>query len=51
LSAEYEDLRFWAAYSVAEYIRIAVEENPEDELFYEYFLQSREEINRMLKSP
>lgn len=51
MSAEYEDLRFWDAYSVAEDIRIAVEENPEDELFYEYFLPSREEINRILKSP
>jgi HNH endonuclease len=51
LGAKYEDLRFWDAYSVAEDIRIAIEENPEDELFCEYFLPSREEINRILKSP
>lgn len=51
LSVDYEILTFWDAYSIAEDIRLAVEENPEKESFEEYFLLSRNEIKTILKNP
>jgi hypothetical protein len=51
LSRDYDFLTFWDAYSVAEGIRLAVEENPGKESFEKYFLLSREEISSVLKVP
>ncbi len=51
MSVNYDFLTFWDAYSVAEDIRLAVEENPGKESFDKYFLLSREEISGVLKAP
>ncbi len=51
MSVDYDFLTFWDAYSVAEDIRLAVEENPGKESFEKYFLLSREEISSVLKAP
>jgi hypothetical protein len=47
----HEVLTFWDAYSVAEEIRFAIEENPEKETFDKYFLLSRDEVRAILKTP
>jgi hypothetical protein len=41
---KHELITFWDAYSVAEDVRFAVEENPEKETFDKYFLLNRDEI-------
>lgn len=48
---DYEVLTFWDAYSVAESIRFAVEENPEKETFDKYFLLARDEVWAILRVP
>ncbi|BAZ28447.1 HNH endonuclease [Cylindrospermum sp. NIES-4074] len=51
MGIDYEAIRFWDAYSVAEDIRLDIEENPEKESFEKYFMPSRAEIKAILKAP
>lgn len=37
MTIDYEPMRFWDAYGIAEYIRQSLEENPEGETFDQYF--------------
>jgi len=50
MAVEFEKMRFWDAYGVAEFIRQSLEENPDDETFDSYFdLSDTELLHRCIE--
>ena len=51
MAVEYEKLRFWDAYGVAEFVRQSLEENPLEETFDDYFDLSQPKTRTRCTSP